>query len=152
MEELLDLARVQVLAAPDDHILDPADDPAIARLVQRREITGVHPAGGIDDLASPQIVPPIADHDGIAPGAKLARLAPLHHPSPIIDDLRFQVGHDPSHGRDAKRRRVVAPRLETDRARLRHAIGDRHRAHVHFRDHALHHFGRTRRTCHDAAA
>jgi hypothetical protein len=43
-QELLDLARVDVLATTDDHVLDPADDPHVARVIHRREIAGVHPA------------------------------------------------------------------------------------------------------------
>ena len=48
---LLDLARIDVLAAADQHVLDAADDVAVALGVDRREVAGVHPAGGVDRLA-----------------------------------------------------------------------------------------------------
>ena len=45
VEELLDLARIDVLAAADHHVLDAADDVAVALVVHGREVAGVHPAG-----------------------------------------------------------------------------------------------------------
>jgi hypothetical protein len=39
-----DFPRINVLAAADDHILQAADDIAIALRVEHREIAGVHPA------------------------------------------------------------------------------------------------------------
>src|SRR3712207_7186432 len=48
--ELLDLARVHVLPAADDHVLDPADDVEVAGVVHDGEVAGVHPAGGVEDL------------------------------------------------------------------------------------------------------
>ena len=41
VEQLLDLARVNVLAAADHHVLDAADDAAVAVLVQRRQVATV---------------------------------------------------------------------------------------------------------------
>src|SRR5947208_1174774 len=38
VQELLDLARIDVLAAPDHHVLEPADDVDVARIVHRREV------------------------------------------------------------------------------------------------------------------
>jgi hypothetical protein len=43
-QELLDLARVDVLAAADHHVLHAADDVAVALGVQRGQVAGVHPA------------------------------------------------------------------------------------------------------------
>ena len=45
VEELLDLPRVHVLPAADDHVLDPADDVEVALGVHDGEVAGVHPAG-----------------------------------------------------------------------------------------------------------
>src|SRR6476469_1898443 len=58
-EILLDFARVDVLAAADDHVLDAADDVDIALRIHRREIAGVHPARGIDRLCGPLRIAPI---------------------------------------------------------------------------------------------
>jgi MMPL family len=43
VEELLDLSRVHVLAAADDHVLDPPHDVEVAVVVHRGQIAGVHP-------------------------------------------------------------------------------------------------------------
>ena len=53
VQELLDFARVHVLAATDHHVLDAADDVAEAFLVDGGEVARVHPAGGVDDGAGP---------------------------------------------------------------------------------------------------
>src|SRR6202045_896341 len=58
VEELLDLARIDVLAAADHHVLDPPDDVAVALGVYGREIAGPHPAGRIDRLARLLLVIP----------------------------------------------------------------------------------------------
>ena len=50
VEEFLDLPRVHVLAAADDHVLDPADDIQVAVGVHDGEIAGVHPARRVDGL------------------------------------------------------------------------------------------------------
>jgi hypothetical protein len=44
VQEFLDLARVDVLAAADQHVLDAADDVAIALGVDGGQVAGVHPA------------------------------------------------------------------------------------------------------------
>ena len=43
-EHVLDLERVDVLAARDDHVVDPADDPEVAVLVEPAEVAGEVPA------------------------------------------------------------------------------------------------------------
>src|SRR5205085_3053985 len=48
VQVLLDLARIDVLAAADDHVLDTADDVDVALGVHGREVAGVHPAGVVD--------------------------------------------------------------------------------------------------------
>ena len=50
VEELLDLARIEVLAAADHHVLDAADDVAIALVIDHGEIAGMHPAVGVEHV------------------------------------------------------------------------------------------------------
>src|SRR5690242_20379546 len=50
VEELLDLARIDVLAAPDHHVLQAADDVDVALLIHGGEVSGVHPAAVVDRL------------------------------------------------------------------------------------------------------
>src|SRR5918998_5551948 len=75
VEELLDLAGIDVLAAPDDHVLDPPDDPDVPVLVHRRQVAGVHPARRVDRLRGPLGLVPVARHHQIAARAELTGLA-----------------------------------------------------------------------------
>ena len=68
----LDLARVDVLPAPDDHLLEPARDPAVAALVHRPQVAGVQPAVGVDRRGGGLRVAQVAVHDEVAAGADLA--------------------------------------------------------------------------------
>src|SRR5205085_5916813 len=43
IEELLDLARIKIFAAANDHVLDAADNVAVALVIDGREVAGVHP-------------------------------------------------------------------------------------------------------------
>ena len=44
VEDLLDFARVDVVAAADDHLLEPVDDLDVAVGVLAAEVAGVQPA------------------------------------------------------------------------------------------------------------
>src|ERR1700704_5725950 len=91
VEELLHLAGIDVLAAADDHVLDPADDVAITLLIHHRQIAGMHPAALIDGLAAALLLAPIAAHDGIAPGQELARHARRQDAARAIHDLHLEM-------------------------------------------------------------
>ena len=73
VEGRLDLLRVDVLAAADDHVLDAVDDPQVAVLVEDADVAGVQPAVGdrLDGVGGPV---EIAAHDV---GAADDHLAPL---------------------------------------------------------------------------
>jgi len=45
-QQVLDLLRAEVLAAPQDHVLGAARDPQVALLVGHREVAGAKPAVG----------------------------------------------------------------------------------------------------------
>src|SRR5262245_31459913 len=152
VQEFLDLPRIDVLTAPDHHVLDAADDVAVAVAVDRGEIAGMHPAAGIDRLRGFLHIVPVTLHDGIAARAKLARFARRDDAAFGIDDLHFDVGVDAADRAHALLQRVVGRSLEADRTGLRHAVADGHVAHMHLTHDALHHLCRTRRTRHDAGA
>src|SRR5258708_21992300 len=61
VQKFLDLARIEIFAAADHHVLDAADDVAVTFRVDHGDIAGVHPA------------------IGIAYGGGLLRLFPLAH-------------------------------------------------------------------------
>src|SRR5439155_11705778 len=74
-----DLGGVDVLAAADDHVLQPADDLHVALGVHHRQIAGVHPAGLVDAALRRRLVAPVAAHDAVAARAELARRAARQH-------------------------------------------------------------------------
>ena len=133
VEKFLDLARIEVLAAADHHVLDAADDVAVALGVDGGEIAGVHPAAGVEHLGGLLRLVPIAEHHGVAAGAEFAALAARHDAALEIDDLDLEMRMDAADGRDAALQRIVDGALEADRAGLGHAVGDRDVAHVHLR-------------------
>ena len=93
VEELLDLARVDVLAAADDHVLRPARDPDVPVLVHDREVPGVQPALLVYDLVGLVVHLVVALHDVVAARPELALLAGLAPPRPYqADDLTSTSG------------------------------------------------------------
>src|SRR6185437_5098004 len=74
---VLHLGRVDVLAAADDHVLDPVDDEQVAAGVQVAAVAGVHPAAP----------------EGVR---RLLRLVPvaLHDVPAAADDLADDSGRD----------------------------------------------------------
>src|SRR6516225_1472507 len=97
VEELLDLPRVDVLPAPDDHVLDPAGDVDVPVGVHHGQVAGVHPAGGVDRLGGLVRLVPVAEHHRVAAGAQLARLAARHgQPGVRVDQLDLEVRVDPA--------------------------------------------------------
>ena len=74
VHDAFDLSRVDVLAAADDHVLEPPDDRIAAVGVADRQIAGVEPA--VDDRLGGRFgVVPVAGGDVPAPDDQLARFA-----------------------------------------------------------------------------
>src|SRR5699024_11186724 len=76
VEELLDLARVNVLPAPDHHVLDPADDVEVAVGTHLGQITGVHPAVSVDRLGGQVRLLPVPQHHRVPARTELSRRPP----------------------------------------------------------------------------
>ena len=74
-QQVLDLGRVRVEAADDEHVLDPADDAQVAVGVEGAEVAGVQPAVGVDRGRGRLRVVEVAAHHGVAAHEDLARLA-----------------------------------------------------------------------------
>ena len=72
VQELLDLAWGDVLAAPDDHVLEPAYDLYVTPLIHLRQVACVHPTGGVDRFGGAFGVIPVAEHHRVAPCAQFA--------------------------------------------------------------------------------
>src|SRR6185437_9234727 len=103
----LDLTRIDVLAAPDHHVLEPPDDVAVAVFVERGEIAGMHPARLVERVRGFLRVVPIAQHDAVTARAQFAGCVRRHDAALGIDDLYFDMRMNAADGRDLALHRVV---------------------------------------------
>src|SRR2546421_8419665 len=150
VEELLDLARVDVLASANDHVLDPADDVDVAVLVHGGQVAGVHPAPAVHGLRRPFRLLLVAEHDRVAAGEQFARLPPGRRGAAAgIGDLDLDVGVDPPDARNPLVQLVVRSGLGRHRRCLGHAVTDGDLGHVHGRYDLLHDLDGAGRSGHD---
>ena len=153
VEVLLDLARIDVLAAADDHVLDPPDDVAVAVGVDGREVAGVHPARGVQRLGRP-----LGDRPNIraSPNSRACRARPASPRGTMrpasSTTFTSRCGWMRPTVETRCSRLSSTPRLEADRRGLGHAVGDGHLRHVHLVDHLLHHLDGAGRAGHDPGA
>src|SRR5882724_7046518 len=91
IEEFLNFSRIKVLAAADHHVLDAADDVAIALGIDDGEVAGVHPAILVEHIGGFLALVPIAQHDTVAARAELAALAARHDLAFEVDDLDLDM-------------------------------------------------------------
>ena len=153
VEKLLDLAWVDVLASPDDHVAESPDDPEVSVDVHRCKVAGVHPAIVVDRVVGRVLVVPVPEHDAVSTRAQLTRFAAGYDPPRLgVDDLDFDMRVHPSDGRDTSVNRVVAVCLSRDRRGFGHAVANGDLANVHPVAHLFHDFDRTGRASHDAGA
>src|ERR1017187_6501743 len=90
VEDLLNLARVHVVATSDDHVLLAVDDEEVALLVDPPEVAGVKPAV-LDRLAGRGGALPIALHHVRAADHDLADLVHRTLVAMLVDDLHLHV-------------------------------------------------------------
>ena len=94
-QQVLDLGRVGVEPADDEHVLDAADDAEVAVGVEHAEVAGVQVAVGVERGRGGVGVVEVAAHHGLAAHAHLARLADGHHRRPSVSTVRTS---NPGHG------------------------------------------------------
>src|SRR5262249_6711761 len=89
-EDLLDLARRDVLGVPAHHVLAPADDIEIAPLVLAKEVAGAHPlaAEGLGVGFWPLVV---SEHQPRPLEPEFADLALPHGVPVLVEDRRLPV-------------------------------------------------------------
>src|SRR3954453_6261638 len=90
VEHLLDLARVDVVAAADDHVLLAVDDEEVPVLVDLRHVAAVEPAVA-DGLRRRVGLAPVALHDVVAADDDLAHLTLRDVPAVLVDDLHLDA-------------------------------------------------------------
>ncbi len=142
-EELLDLPRVHVLAAADDHVLQPADDADRAVVAHLGQVPGAQPARRVDRAARLVRLLPVPTHHQVAADAELALASAREHRAVgRVGHLRLDPWMHVANGRHAELQCVVGHRLERHGRGLGHAVADRHLAGVHPVDHLAHHLDR----------
>ncbi len=151
-EELFQLARINVLAAANDHVLVAPGNAHVALLVHARQVAGVHPARRVDGFGGGRRVAPIAEHHAVATGAQFADLPARHHAAVLVDDLALQLRLGAAHGGHPQFQLVIRAGLQRHRAGLGHAVGDLYFAHVQFADDVAHHLDRAGGASHDPGA
>eukprot|EP00162_Nutomonas_longa_P006844 comp17313_c0_seq1/m.29040 comp17313_c0_seq1/g.29040 ORF comp17313_c0_seq1/g.29040 comp17313_c0_seq1/m.29040 type:complete len:424 (+) comp17313_c0_seq1:223-1494(+) len=149
---LLNLARIQLLAAAAHHVLEPPDNVAVSILVQCRKIARVHPAIAVNALVGLALVAPVALHHTVAASEQLARNTARHNVALAVHNLHLNMRMNAPHGRRAQHRIVVNTALERHGRRLRHPVSNRHLLHVQIRNQTIHHHNRTRRASYNTRA
>src|SRR3954447_18160397 len=90
VEDLLDLARVDVVAAADDQLLLAVDDEEVAVLVDLGHVATVEPAV-LDRVLGGVGLVPVALHDVVALDDDLADLALVDLVAVVVDDLHLDA-------------------------------------------------------------
>ena len=93
-QDPLDLGRVDVVAAGQDHVLLAVDDEDAAVFVHRAEVARVQPAVGLKRFAGFFFVAVISDHHDRSPHHWLVDLAARHGLGGVlgVGDAQFAVG------------------------------------------------------------
>lgn len=106
-KKILDLTRIDVFTAANEHVLESPDDRAITLIIDCCDIARMHPARWIDRLSTPFDIFPIAPHHAIAAGAQLSGHADASHVAGRIDNLDRDVGMDTADRTDPPLNRIV---------------------------------------------
>ncbi len=141
-EALLDLERVDVLAAADDDVLEAARDGAVAPVVEDGLVARVQPQHARPvahhDLGRLLRVVPVPRLQLVAGDAELAAGADGDHVALVVDDLGARVRHQRPHRRQPLVHGVVREGVEARRRRLRQPVAARELGHAEPRDQQLH--------------
>jgi hypothetical protein len=87
-EEVLDLRRVDVVPAADEHLAPPAAETEVSRGVEDADVAGVDPSLRIDDGGRRVRVAPVAAHDGGRAHDDLARRVRGQRTVRVVDDAQ----------------------------------------------------------------
>jgi len=93
-QQFFEFARINVLTATDDHVLQATLDGAIAASIHRAEVSRVQPALGIDRRRGRLRHFEIAEHDVVAARAELAYFADRGGLAGIRIDERSVVANE----------------------------------------------------------
>ena len=153
VEELLDLAGIDVLAAANDHVLEATGDLVVALVIDGGEVAGVEPAVGVDGVGGGVGHVVVAQHHHAAAGLEFALFAGAHFEVGVgVDQADLHVGQHLAHGGDAALDAVVGQGLGDDRRGLGEAVGDGDALGAHAVDDLAHDLDGAGGAGHDAGA
>ncbi len=109
-QRVLDLGRVGVEAADDEHVLRPADDAQAPGVVDHAEVAGAQPAVGRQRLRGRLGIVEVVRHDAAAAQQDLAGLARRHVAALAVDDAQLEAGPGPADRRGDRLDVVVRAR------------------------------------------
>src|SRR5207245_10270218 len=125
-QPLLALAREDVLAAADDHVLQSTLDTTVAAIVHRREVAGVEPSAAVDRGGGGGGHLVIAMHDEVATRAQLTNDAAGNRlAGGWVDDPHLGLRERAPDRRGTILQAVVEAALRDHRRALGLAVGDR---------------------------
>ena len=152
VDEILDLLGIEVFAAADDHVLDPAGDAIVAVVVTDGEVAGVQPAVAVDRSGCGLRHFVISLHDVVAAGDEFTGDAVGDGQiGRRIDDAAFDAGQFAADGANLDLDRVFGTALGAAGRALGLAKDDRDLIHVHAVDDLLHDLDRAGGSGHDAS-
>jgi len=144
-QEFLDLSRVDVLSAPDHHVLAASGDPNVAILVHDAPVAGVQPIPLVYGLACPLFIVPVAVHDHETPEAKFALGAKRDGLAFRAGDLYFHMRLHAPDSRYTLFERITWCVPNTTAGQFSHSIDTDEITHVHIVDYPARYIGRHRR-------
>src|ERR1700678_4051794 len=117
-EKFLDFTRIDVLAAPNNHVFQSTNNIAVTFLIDSREIARMHESGSVDRSCCRRGIIPIAAHDAVSTGEQLAGDSRGDDSTLRVDNLDFEMRQDASDRGNAPFEWVIIGALKADRARF----------------------------------
>ena len=96
--QALNLCRIAVEAADDEHVFEPVGNAQIAALVEHADVAGVQPAVGVNRFQRRRFVVKVTLHHVVAAQQHLARLAGGDGVAVFIDAAHLGAGHGAAAG------------------------------------------------------
>ena len=91
-DRILDLCRIDIFTAGDDHVLDPVLDVEIAIFIHHRRVAGVEPAIGVDRLCGFLRIVKIMQHVEAGSCGDFSDRAVRDFLPFFVDDLQLDTG------------------------------------------------------------
>jgi hypothetical protein len=121
-EKLLNLARIDVLAAANEQVFDTTRNPLISSIIDCPKIADVHPSVGIDRFVGSLVISPITLHNVVASRADFSGFSPRHRQPVGSRNFYLEMGLYLAYGSQSLRDRIIPAGLKADGTRLRHPI------------------------------